>query len=126
MGKAAREGDGTLKPGDPRMKIIIVTKEDDFAECTFERLDDRIELEPVDMARLKRALQKGYRSYKRKRAEEAEALAKVEKAGEEEKSEPRLGSGFVVDKGETRAEGSMEVLEPTVAVIEKKGEGYDA
>ena len=73
MAKMVREGDGTLETGTPRMKMIVITKEDDFAECTFERLDDRIELEPVDMSRMRRAMQAGYRTYKRKRVAEIEA-----------------------------------------------------
>lgn len=120
MGKIAREGDGTLRAGDPRMKITIITKEDDFAECTFERLDDRIELEPIDMQRLRRALKKGYRTYRRQRGEEAEG-----KTQEEKPEEPVLGSGFVVGEGETKTGGKMEVMEPSVAVIEKEGEDYD-
>jgi len=131
MASSIREGDGVMETGAGRIRITITTKENDFAECTFERLDERIELEPVDMERARRAMKNGYSTFKRQRmkaidkeAKEAEAGSKQEETTE---TESVLASGFVVDveKGDA-TEGSMEVLEPTVAVIENGGDdGYD-
>jgi len=97
MSRTAKEGDGTLEGGTPRMRILITTKENDFAECTFERLNDRIELEPVDMARTRRAMKAAYRTYKRVRGEEVEAM-------QEKPEEVPAGDGN---------EGSTEVLPTT-------------
>jgi len=128
-----KEGDGTMETGAGRMRITLTTKENDFAECTFERLDDRVELEPVDMDRARRALKNGFREYRRERSriveQETKEAKEAEARGEQEETtdvESVLASGFVVDveKGDT-TEGSMEVLEPAVAVIGKEGEDYD-
>jgi hypothetical protein len=88
MAKKVREGDGTLPDGTPRIKIVVITKENGFADCSFERLDDRIELEPIDMQRTRRALKKGYRDFKRERMEAVEAEKEAaSRKGDEGKEE---------------------------------------
>ena len=132
--RRVKEGDGTMNAGDGRIRITITTKENEFAVCTFERLDDRVELEPVDMDRARRALKNEFRAYRRKRGEEVEREAaeakKAEASGKQEEApdtEGVLASGFVVDvETEDNTEGSMEVLEPSVAVAVNGGDdGYD-
>ncbi len=131
MASGIREGDGVMEKGKGRIRITITTKENDFAECTIERLDERIELEPVDMVRARRAMKNGYSEFKRQRTKAIKQETKETEAGNEQEEttefESVLASDSVVDveNGDT-TEGSTEVLEPAVAVIEKGGDdGYD-
>jgi hypothetical protein len=99
-------GEREKKRGDLRMKVTIVTKEDDFADVTFERLSDDIEISPFDMQQMRKALKKEYRVYKRKRADAMD--------------------GGSVTETDAPTEVTMAVTEGGTAVLENGGDdGYD-
>ena len=72
-----------LKRGDDRMRITVTTKEDDHAVVTIERLRDDIELNPSDMNFARKALKKGYKTYKRARMVELDARVATKEKEEE-------------------------------------------
>lgn len=76
-----------LKKGDERVEITIVTKQDDFAEVSIDRLHKDIEVTPEDMRLAKRAFRHAYRDYVKARGKEVEESLKEEK--EREKEEER-------------------------------------